>query len=141
MKRCGHGEPQGGRARSVRAQLVVGSKPIQAECKNTPKLNSSLLLPPFLPSHPLLLPPPPCLIPKVPRKLAIASNTPLPQGRSAKACHCHSSTRSTPSQLAHRRTRFSGPKPCAGIRHSIFHFSAFLLTTHPASTRYHSRQG
>ena len=46
-----------------------------------------------------------------------------------------------PSQLAHRRTRFSGPKPCAGIRHAIFRFSAFLLTAHLASIRHHSPQG
>jgi hypothetical protein len=82
--------------------------------------------PPVSSPPPLFLPPPPCLIPKRSRKLVIASNTPLPQGQSAKACHCHNFTQSTPSRLAHRRTRFSGPKPCAGIRHSVSKFSHFF---------------
>jgi hypothetical protein len=120
--------------------FVVGSSQFRRNVKHTQtKLTSS---PRFLPPPPLFPSPPPCLTPKAPRNLAIASNTPLPQGRSAKASHCRNSTQSTPSQFAHRRARFLGPKPCAGIRHSSFYFYlAFSLTAHLASARYHPRQG
>lgn len=55
-------------------------KPIQADRDTRPRLFPRFLPSPLFPSRP------PCPVPKAPRNRAIASNTPLPQGRSAKVC-------------------------------------------------------